>query len=151
MKKKNDSIYLKLRSPMRNIMQPLTNSSIWISLRQNGFILTIAHQTNCFTSNSLRIVARIISAEFLNVTIIQLEFSICRQIFLWNRQLFLRFWPIIMAHIWRLPISWRKFVWSCSHSSRCSVATASISSHRSWHCHIGFVRTIPTSCMDLWF
>ena len=90
---KNNSIYLKLRSPMRNIMQPLTNSSIWISLRQNGFILAIAHQTNCFTSNSLRIVARIISAEFSNVTITRLKFGISNSYnhLLWNKQLFLRY------------------------------------------------------------
>ena len=50
---------------MRNIMKSLTNSSVRISLSQNGLILTITHQTNCLTSNPLRMVARVIRAEEL--------------------------------------------------------------------------------------
>ena len=55
--------YLKFRSPKCNIMKTFSKSSIGIALSQYGFVLSVSHQSNCFISNSLRVVTSIISTN----------------------------------------------------------------------------------------
>ena len=59
--------YLQLRSPKRNVVQTLTDSTISITLSQNRFVLTIPHQSYSFISDPFWIISCIIGTTKYNI------------------------------------------------------------------------------------